>query len=419
MRLPQNRNIVKYKARLVAKGCSQRPGYDYIETHSPVVRLKMLRAIMAIAPSKKLLIQQMDVKGAYLNGILKEHVYMRQPEGFDDGTGRVCLLEKSLYGLKQAGHEWNILLNKIMVELGYTHLRSNPCAYVKRCGKDFIVVTVWVDDLLLFATTPQLMEKIKNNLHSHWEMTDLGEPSKIVGIEVNQSQNSITISQKLYIESILKCEGMERANPVGMLLDPNVPLEPNPEGNEGDRSNSYAKLLGELQYIANATQPDIAYAVNRLASYTANPSLKHATALKRVLHYLSGTRTYGITYHRVPKLSNLFYGFADAAYANADDYKSTSGYVFITGGGAITWRSKKQSTIALSSTEAEYVALSEAACEAFWLRNLYAESGFDQKEPTLIRGDNNGSIAIAQNPQFHKRSKHIAIRWHWIRDCYA
>jgi hypothetical protein len=341
---------------------------------------------------------------------------MRQPEGFDDGTGRVCLLEKSLYGLKQAGREWNILLNKIMVKLGYTRLRSDPCAYVKRRGKDFTVVTVWVDDLLLFATTPELMEKIKNDLHSHWEMTDLGEPSKIVGIEVKQSQNSITISQKLYIESILKREGMERANPVGMPLDPNVPLEPNPEGNEGNRSNSYAKLLGELQYIANATRPDIAYAVNRLASYTANPSLQHTTALKRILRYLSGTRTYGITYHRVPEYSNLFYGFADAAYANADDYKSTSGYVFIAGGGAITWRSKKQTTIALSSTEAEYVALSEAAREAFWLRNLYSELGFDQKEPTLIRGDNDGSIAIAQNPQFHKRSKHIAIRWHWIRD---
>ena len=245
----------------------------------------------------------------------------------NNGTGRVCLLEKSLYGLKQARHEWNILLNRIMVQLGYTHLCSDSCTYVKCCGKDFIVVTVWVDNLLLFATTPELMEKIKNDLHSHWEMTDLGEPSKIIGIEVNQSQYSITILQKLYIELILKHKGMEHANPVGMPLDPNVPLELNLEGNEGNQSNLYAKLLGELQYIANATQPDIAYAVNRLASYIANPSLKHATAPKQVLHYLSGTRTYGITYHRVPEYSNLFYGFANATYANADDYKSTSGYI--------------------------------------------------------------------------------------------
>ena len=229
---------------------------------------------------------------------------------------------------------------------------------------------------------------------------------------------------------------MERANPVGMPLDPNVQLIPNPDGNEGDRSNLFAKLLGELQFLANATRPDIAYAVNRLAAYTANPSLQHTTALKRILRYLAGTKDYGITYRKSPDSegnafhgysdamyqkspnneSNTFHGYSDAAYANTDDYKSTSGYVFLAGGGAITWRSKKQTTIALSSTEAEYVALSEAGREACWLRNLYDEIGYKQPKLTLIRGDNDGSIAMARNAQFHKCSKHIATRWHWIRD---
>jgi hypothetical protein len=161
------------------------------------------------------------------------------------------------------------------------------------------------------------------------------------------------------------------------------------------------------------------YAVNRLAAYTANPSLQHTGALKRILCYLIGTKSYGITYsaaHNKNRETNLFHGFTDAAYANSDGRKSTTGYVYLVGGGTITWMSKKQSVVALSSTDAEYVALSEASHEACWLRSLYKELGYDQKKPTQIRCDNNGAIAMARNPQFHKQSKHIDIRWHWIRD---
>jgi hypothetical protein len=213
---------------------------------------------------------------------------------------------------------------------------------------------------------------------------------------------------------------MEEANPVSMPMDPNDKIKANPDGNEGSKSNSYARLLGELQFLTNATRPDIAYAVNKLSAYTANPSLQHVGAVKRILRYLKGTKNLAIKYsaesHNVQGNTNLFHGYADAAYANMDDLKSTSGYVFIVGGGAITWRSKKQTTVALSSTEAEYVALSEAGREACWLRSLYEELGYSQKSPSLIKGDNDGSIAMARNPQFHKRSKHIEIRWHWVRD---
>lgn len=215
---------------------------------------------------------------------------------------------------------------------------------------------------------------------------------------------------------------MENANPVTTPLDPNMKLEPNPENREPNRSNDYTSLLGSLQYLAIATRPDIAYAVNRLAAYTANPSLQHYTAAKRVLRYVKGTKHYGITYrndttrHVGPSDSNLFYGFSDAAFANTEDKRSISGYVFLANGGAITWGSKKQTAIALSSTEAEYVALSEASREAMWLRHLYGELGFIQKEPILLLGDNDGSIAMTKNPQFHKRTKHVDIRWHWVRE---
>lgn len=411
-------DLIKYKARLVVKGCAQRPGYDYDETFAPVVRLETIRTILALSVAENLVIRQMDVKGAYLNGNLNETVYMHQPEGYEDKTGRTCLLKKTLYGLKQAGREWNKELDRKLHKHDFKRLRSDPCVYTRGKEKMLEIITVWVDDLLLFASTQQLCDKMKKNLRSEWEVTDLGEPSKIIGIEIAREKNSITISQKQYIQNILVREGMERANPVAMPMDPNLALEKNPDGQEGNRSNSYAKLLGELQFLANATRPDIAYAVNRLATYTANPSLQHNTALKRILRYLAGTKNFGITY-RNSKTSfgaNSTYGFADAAYANTDDLKSTSGYVFLSEGGAITWRSKKQTTIALSSTEAEYVALSEAGREACWLRNLYDELGYKQKIPTIIKGDNDGSIMMARNPQFHKRSKHIDTRWHWIRD---
>ena len=409
--------LTKYKVRLVAKGCAQRPGHDYLETHSHVVRLETINAILAIAPMRKLHIQQMDVKGAYLNGTLRERVYMQQPEGFMDGTGHMCLLVKTLYGLKQARREWNIELDTKLRRRGYARLRSDPCTYIWRVGDKFAIITVWVDDLLLFATMIKLMNKMKSDIRAEWEVTDLGEPIKIVSIEITMGSDMIAISQSKYIESILKKEGLERCNPVAMPLDPGNPLEPNPEGNKGDHSNLFARLLGELQFIVNTTRPDIAYAVNRLASYTANPSLQDVGALKCILRYLSGTRDLGIVYKALPQQPSFFYGYADASYGNADKRKSISGYIFLAGNGAITWSSRKQVSVALSSTEAEYVALSEAAREACWLRNLYGELGLLQGEiPTMIWGDNEGLIAMAKNLQFHKRSKHIEIRWHWVRD---
>ena len=163
--------------------------------------------------------------------------------------------------------------------------------------------------------------------------------------------------------------------------------------------------MGFLQFISNSTQLDISYAVNKLAAYTTNPGLQHHGAIKRILRYLAGMKTLGITYKNTPDetdTNNLFHGYADATFANTDDHKSTTGYVFLGSEGAITWKSKKQTVIVLSSTEAEYVALSEAEREATWLRNLYGELGFPQINPTIIKGDNKGSIVLAHNPQFHQ-----------------
>jgi len=218
---------------LVAKGYAQRPGYDYVETFSPVVRMETVRAILALTVKNGYKIQQMDIKGAYLNGILKEKVYMKQPEGYDDNTGQVCELVKTIYGLKQSGREWNHKLDTTLKNLGYTRLYSDPCAYTRCDGENISIITVWVDDLLLFASSDNLMRKMKEEIKASWEVTDMGEPKKIIGIEIDHTGNTVTISQQRYIKSILECENLTDCNHISTPMDPKVKILPNLEGNEG------------------------------------------------------------------------------------------------------------------------------------------------------------------------------------------
>jgi len=246
----------------------------------------------------------------------------------------------------------------------------DPCTYARRSPEGIEVMAMWVDNLLLFASNKSLINKLKLKLKSVFEITDLGEPAKIIGIEIkrDRKKGTIMISQKQYIESILQKEGLTDAHPVAMPMDPNVQLQPS-EGEDQDKSNSFASLIGSLMYLAVATRLDIAYAIFRLGLYMVNSLMSHWVATKRVLQYLSGTWSYGITYQaaEVKPDEAQFFGYSDASYANNDDATLISGYVFSMGGGVITWGSKKQTSVSLSSTESEYVALADSAWEVTWL----------------------------------------------------
>ncbi len=412
--------LEKYKARLVAKGYSQIPGMDFYETFAPVIRMETIRLMLALAVTFDTEITQMDVKGAYLNGHLEEEVYMRQPDGYQDGTGKVCRLIKTLYGLKQAGREWNKEFDARLKGLGFMRLHADPCAYIRAIDDHLEVITAWVDDLLLFADTAEVMQKLKKELKTVFELTDMGEPQKIVGIEIDRDRvrGTLKISQAQYIDNLLAKYNMTDCNPVATPMDPSVNLDDEPELPEDSPIRElYASLVGSLMFLAIATRVDIACTVRKLAVYISRPGQAHWKAAKRVLRYLKGTKSLGITFVRAnnPDKKCLLRGYSDASFNSESDGKSVTGYAFILAGGAISWGSRKQGLTALSTTEAECLALTETAQEASWLRTLLDELKLSQ-HPTPVYEDNQGTIALAANPQFHRRSKHFNPKLHFIRE---
>src|SRR6202522_2415405 len=295
------------------------------------MRLETFRLLTALATKLGLLIHVVDVVGAYLNGTLQETIYMEQPPDYDDGTGRVSLLIKALYGLKQAGRTWN------KVELRFLDMT-------------FIAI-----------------KKAKAELGQHFTITDLGEAKQIVGLELqrNLKEGTLKLSQTQYIQRTLEKFGMADSHPVNTLMDPNVKLIKLPDTENYDIPD-YRSAIGSLMYAAIGTRPDISFAVQHLSQFMSNPGPAHWTAVKRVFRYLNGTRSLGITFHKGGEVEPLAYSDADWG-SDQNDRKSISGYVFIMSAGPISWQSKKQPTIALSSMEAEYMAESLATRQIIWL----------------------------------------------------
>ena len=416
-----NGNIVKYKARLVAQGFTQEHGIDYDETHSSVVRFTSVRLIFAIAASQDLIMHTMDVDTAFLNATLQELIYLRQPKGFvqrgPNGEELVCKLEKALYGLKQASRNWNLTINEWLTsDYGMTRSQADACVYVQINGEQKLYVTVWVDDLIIAGSDMGTIKDFKDAIARRFKMKDLGVLTSVLGMEVTRDSTTgdIKLSQVTYLKKVLERFGLGDCHPVG------TPIEGNLTRLEGGKpSHKYMSIVGSLMYASVVCRPDITFAVQALSRHFQSCGPDHLNAAERVLKYLRGTIDKGIIYKSgtsAGKAAGLI-GYSDSDWgSDTDTRRSTTGYLFTFNRGAISWGSRLQATVALSSSEAEYMALTAATQEAIHLRQLLADLGISISNSTIIYEDNVGCIAMSSNPVFHKRTKHIAIKYHFVRE---
>lgn len=432
--------IVRRKARLVAKGFSQKYGINYHETFAPVARLETLRLVLALAVQLNFSVHQFDVMTAYLNGVLDEEVIMRVPKhlpemlelvvstygknsnigvraqsmlGKIQNGGSSCKLKRALYGLKQAGRQWYSKLSNELLRLGLNPTKNEPCLFHGKVDEKLVLVLVYVDDLLVASSDQTCINMIKLSLLKCFEIKDLGMAKYCLGLEIRQNKDCIELSQKGYILGLLDRYGMLDCNPVATPSEVNLQFEDVTESEE-NCDFPYRELIGALMYLSVATRPDIANTISRLAQFTNKPRKCHWLAAKRVLRYLAGSANIGLKYL---KDSNSVIGYVDADWGNCHvDRRSYTGYAYILSGAAIAWKSQKQRTVALSSTEAEYVSLAEAAKEALYLKSLLGELELNIFKDIVLYGDNMGAQYLANNPVFHARTKHIDIKHHFVRD---
>lgn len=402
----------RYKARLVAKGCSQRPGFDYVETFAPVVKMESVRTILALANEFGYLVHQMDVKTAFLNGDLDEEIFMQLPKD-ELGCSKVVKLQKSLYGLKQASRSWNKRFNDEINRLGFVALKSDSCVYQSKDRG--LTLVLYVDDILIIGKSISNVKGIKTELGRLFQMKDLQDVKHFLGMEIKRDfqRSRLEISQEQYVEKVLKRFGMSECKPIGTPLDPNARWI-KAKADELT-SQPFKELLGCVQYLAITSRPDICAAVSALSKHQAAPSDAHWTGLKRILRYLRGTTTTKLVYAK-KRDTLVLAGYADADFANdTDDRKSVSGYAFQVYGNLVSWSTKRQQTVSLSSTEAELVSLCTAVKESLWLTNLLNELGVVNTSFTVME-DNIPCIQFAEEPRSHQRMKHLDLKFMFIRD---
>lgn len=411
--------IARYKARWVAKGYAQVKGRDYDKSYAPVVRSDTSRILLSIAAHKGWKIRQYDIETAFLNSQINRMLYTAEPKGFETGDDNACLLNTALYGLVQSAHLWFEEMKKTLLEYGLIQSKHDSALFYDT--KTELYVTVYVDDIKAYAPTDAIIDKLGAFISKKYKLTDLGDLKWYLGMEINRlKDDSIVLTQTKYIRDLLRKHGMENcaSAPTPMTK---VPLKKAPKGYKCEKPllKAYQSLVGELMHLMVQTRPDLAQSVSTLAQFMSNPTEEHWTAANRVLRYLQGTMYIGICYSRTLGVWSMSVWTDSSWGEDPDDSRSTNGYVVLMGGGPAAWRSTKQQSVALSSTEAEYMGQTMAATQVMWTRGLLKElqiEGTIPKDATVIYADNQGAIKLAQNPIFQRRSKHIAVRYHYTRD---
>lgn len=407
-------SIERFKARLVTRGFRQKLGEDYTETYSPVVKYTSVRLLFAYAAMRKMIIKQFDVKTAFLYGNLQEDVYMDQPQGFADGTGRICKLMRSLYGLKQSPRCWNERFRNFVSKFGFTAVVSDPCVFISRRNNTMIILAIYVDDGLIFAQNQADIEIMMGELQKEFQIHTI-ENNCYLSIEYRMNKDfSIFINQKSFIKKIISRFNMDSCETVSTPIDHNQILD---EANDTQISQfPYRQLIGSLLFLSVVSRPDITYTVAVLSRYLERPKQIHVNAAKRVIKFLKGTMNQGIRYSAKEM---EIYGYSDADYAgDVNTRRSTSGYVFIFAGGAISWGSELQRSVSLSTTESEFIAAAQATKELVWLKYFMEEITNTKNFVMHLLVDNQSAIRLIKNSELHKRSKHIEVRHLFVREKY-
>ena len=407
-------SIDRYKARLVAKGYTQTYGIDYQETFSPVAKLNTVRVLLSLAANLDWPLHQLDVKNAFLYGDLEEEVYMDIPPGYTASSKAkiACKLQRALYGLKQSPRAWFGRFSSAMRKYGFQQSNSDHTLFLKhRLGKVTALI-VYVDDMIITGDDAEEISRLQEQLSTEFEMKNLGGLKYFLGIEVARSRQGIFLSQRKYVLDLLSEVGLLECKPADTPIVPNHKLGEYTDQVPADKER-YQRLVGKLIYLSH-TRPDIAYAVSVVSQFMHCPSEDHMDAVIRILRYLKSSPGKGLMFSKNNHLN--VDGYTDADWAgNISDRKSTSGYFTFVGGNLVTWRSKKQKVVALSSAEAEFRGMAKGLCELLWLRRLLAEIGFAPSSEMNLFCDNKAAIDISHNPIQHDRTKHVEVDRHFIK----
>ncbi|GJV09284.1 retrovirus-related pol polyprotein from transposon TNT 1-94 [Tanacetum coccineum] len=413
-KLDENGVVSRNKARLVAQGYNQQEGIDYDETYAPVARLESIRILLAYACALDFKLFQMDVKSAFLNGFINEEVYVAQPPGFIDfeKPDHVYKLKKALYGLKQAPKAWYDRLKAFLIKHKYKMGMVDNTLFTKKKSSNLIIVQIYVDDIIFGLTCQDMCDEFAKIMHDEFKMSMMGELNFFLGLQIKQMEDGIFFNQSKYIKEMLKKFGLEDSKPMKTPMSSDTKLTKDEECESVD-STKYRGMIGSLLYLT-ASRPDIMFSVCLCARFQEAPKTSHLEAVKRIFRYIKGTTHLGLWYPKGTGIETVVYADSDHA-GDYVDRKSTSGICTFVGCCLTSWFSKKQTALAISTTEAEYVSAGKACQQALWMKQALID--YDVRlDDVPIMCDNKGAIDLSKNPVQHSRTKHIEIRYHFLRD---
>ena len=414
----ENGVVKRLKARLVARGFHQQYGVDYNETFAPVIKMRSLRLIIALSTTihTKRKLAQIDVKTAFLNASVKEDIYVSVPQGVNVSENKVLKLNKALYGIKQAPHEWNEEIDSFILSLDFYKCMKDTCVYVKMSKtNNQIILGLFVDDMIISYAEKDEKEwfELKNKLMNKYELSDEGEARKIVGMRLTKRNDYLYIDQTAYVNEKLAEFRMSECRTVSTPGTKRGKIDV--QSTATVNKHLYMQIAGSLIYALH-TRPDIAHATNIVCRHNSDPQPEHMHAAMHVLRYLKGTTNYGLRYRYYSGDDVVLVGYSDASWADNEDRKSTAGYCVRVNSNLVSWSTRKQNVVATSTTESELIAVFEVVKEIKWLSMLLTEMGFRVRKPVTVFCDNRSTVQITQNSSDQERTKHIDIRMHFVRD---